>query len=134
MAYFSKSKSGSPLSSLYFLIDVPNFPDSCCMYFSGSSSSSASTSASNGSSSNGLSPPSSSPNPPKPSASSAGASSKASNPSSPESSKAGSLCGASSLILYLVSSLRPKSFSISASSSGVKPVPLTFFTFLPFLT
>jgi len=116
MAYFSKSKSGSPLSSLYFLIDVPNFPDSCCMYFSGSSSSSASTSASNGSSSNGLSPPSSSPNPPKVSVSSAGASSKASNPSSPESSKAGSLCGASSLILYLVSSSR---FSLSSSIANL---------------
>jgi hypothetical protein len=102
MAYFSKSKSGSPLSSLYFLSDVPNLPASCCMYFSGSSSSSASTPASNGSSSNGLSPPSSSPKPPS-------ASSKSSKPSSSEAPKAGSLLGVSSFSLYFVSSSRDSS-------------------------
>jgi Tfp pilus tip-associated adhesin PilY1 len=118
MAYFSKSKSGSPLSSVYFLSDVPNLPDSCCINFSGSSFSSASTPASKGSeSSNGLSLPSSSPKPP----SSDGASSKTSNDSSsPEAPKAGSLFGASSFSLYLVSSSRlyPSSSSTPMPQDG----------------
>jgi hypothetical protein len=107
ITYFSNSKSGSPLSSLNFLREVPILPASCCINFSGSSSSSASTPASNGSSSNGLSlpfsfpNPLSSPNPPSPESASSNESNE--SPSS-EAPKAGSLLGVSSFSLYLVSS------------------------------
>jgi len=131
IAYFSKSKSGSPLSSVYFLNDVPNLPDSCCINFSGSSSSSASTPASNGSSSNGLSSPPSLPKPP--SSPDSASSNESSDSSSSEPPKAGSLCGASSFSLYLVSSFRflsPKiCFSISAFSLSVNFGPSPFFNF-----
>ena len=117
IANFSKSKSGSPFSSVYFLSDVPNLPDNCCMNFSGSVSSSASTPASNGVSSNGLSSdlgPSS-----LPKLKSISSSPDGSEIGSSETSK-GDALGAATFSLYLTSS----SILYPSSSSENRPVDI----------